>query len=487
MATISISVILAMPLSLTTSIADSNGTRGLVGTIESASVESAPSIDGDGSESVWDNATALTITAGSESVDVKSVYTSTDVYFMGTWSDATESDLKKQWSFNTSAGVWEQSTDDEDRLALVWNISTDDFNQNGCSVICHDPMSTNAAGETVDTWHWKAARSNPSGWTDDKFFDDIDRQSDAKTSGGYSDNIQNLSFTDDPGNGWDVPKYWEPGASGADAKSILQSEIDAAETRDITEIFTNGTLVDEDGTNVTLADPTIPGYYSSRPVGSRGDIEAKGVYAGGQWTLEWGRALDTGNTDDLQFSDTSGDGEYFFSVALFDDTGDDNHEASFTDVIKLVFEQPPANQNPGTPTITSSATTAEIDEDITFDVSVTDPDGDTLTYSWDFGDSTTGSGASTTHSYAAAGTYTVTVTADDGNGGTSTATQSITINEAEEPEEEEGLDLMWILIIIIIIVVVVIVAVVALKKRGPPLEEEPLEAEEPLTEGEEEL
>jgi hypothetical protein len=486
MATISLSVLLAMPLSLTPSIADNTRTRSVVETIESASVDVAPTIDGDGSESVWDNATAKTITAGTVSVDIKSVFTSTDVYFKATWSDetTTESDLKKQWSLDAGTDRWGQSTDDEDRLALVWNISTNDFNQDGCSVLCHATMSTNAAGETVDTWHWKAARSNPSGWTDDKFFNETDRQSDAKTSGGYSDNKQNLSFTDDPGNGWDVPKYWEPGATGADANSILQSEIDAGEAKAITEVYTNGTLIDEDGTNVTLANPTatMPGYYSSRPVGSRGDIEAKGVFASGGWTLEWGRALDTGNSDDLQFSDTSGDGEYFFGVAVFDNTGDANHKYSPNDVIKLIFEQPPANQNPGTPDITASATTADVDETLTFDASATDPDGDSLTFSWDFGDGSTGSGASVTHAYTEAGTYTVAVTADDGNGGTSTETQSVTINEAEVTDGD-GIDMIWILLIVIIIVVVVIVAVVAMKKRGPPLEEETLE-EEPLAEEE---
>ncbi|MCK5292190.1 MAG: PKD domain-containing protein [Thermoplasmata archaeon] len=194
--------------------------------------------------------------------------------------------------------------------------------------------------------------------------------------------------------------------------------------------------------------------------------------------MEWSRALDTGNIDDLQFSDTSTDGEYFFGVAVFDNQDADAHRTTASDVFKLVFEQP--NQDPGSPTITASATTAEVDETITFDVSATDPDGDTLTYSWDFGDSTTDDGASVTHAFTEAGTYTVTVTADDGNGGTSTQTQSITVEEAAE---DAGIDIIWILLIIIIIVVVVIVAVVAMKKRGPPLEEEPLE-EEPVAEEE---
>jgi hypothetical protein len=486
MVTISLSVLLAMPLSLTPGIADDSGTRGLAGTIESASVDMAPTIDGDGGDTVWENGTASTAGAGAVDVDITSVFTATDIYFRATWSDSTESSAKKEWSLNVVSSEWEQDGD-EDRLALTWNISTVDFNEQGCDSVCHIPdMNTSAPGETMDTWHWKAARTNPSGWLDDKFFNSTGRQADNKNSGGYSDNKQTLDFTDDPANSTDVPKYWEPMATGADALSITQAEIDAGEAKNITGVFTNGALVDEDSTildNATL----IPGFYSSRPTGSRGDVEAKGTFAGGAWTVEWGRPLDTGNSDDIQFDDTSADAEYFFGVAAFDDTGGMSHTYSMSDVYRLVFEQPPVNQNPDTPTITPSVTTAEIDEVITFDVSATDPDGDTLTYSWDFGDSTTGDGASATHAYTEAGTYTVTVTADDGNGGTSTATQSITVEAAAE-DDDAGIDIIWILLVIIIIVVVVIVAVVAMKKRGPPLEDEPLE-EEPLAEeplGEEE-
>jgi hypothetical protein len=36
-------------------------------------------------------------------------------------------------------------------------------------------------------------------------------------------------------------------------------------------------------------------------VGSRGDIDAKGVYASGKWTVVFHRKLDTKNDDDIQF------------------------------------------------------------------------------------------------------------------------------------------------------------------------------------------
>ncbi|MFQ5885412.1 MAG: PKD domain-containing protein, partial [Thermoplasmata archaeon] len=304
---------------------------------------------------------------------------------------------------------------------------------------------------------------------------------DAKTSGGYSSNKLTLNYTDDFANSTDVPKYWEPTATGVDEKFILGSEVDV-DTKNITEIFTNGTMLDEDGTNVTLANPLIPGHYQSRPVGSRGDVEAVGVHSAvaEEWTLEWSRALDTGNDDDLQFTDTTETGEYFFGVAVFDDQDAAEHATTGSDVFKLVFEQP--NSPPSTPTITPSATSAEVGDTITFEASANDPDMDTLTYDWDFDDDSTDSGASVTHSFSEVGTYDVSVTASDGKGGTSTNSVTITIEAGEEPPPEEGIPL-WLLValVIIIVAIVAVIGIAASRKKGPPteeIEETPIEEEE---------
>ncbi|MFQ5910377.1 MAG: ethylbenzene dehydrogenase-related protein, partial [Thermoplasmata archaeon] len=281
---IALSIVVAFPLAPTTA---DRGTRGLAGTIESAIASVAPSVDGDGTDAVWADATALTVTPGSTDIDIKSVYTATDIYFLATWSDATESDAKGQWSFNSTSSAWEQAGSDEDRLSFVWNITATGFNDNGCTVLCHPPdMRTDVDGELVDTWHWKATRTNPSGWLDDKYFNFTGRQADDATSGGYSSNTQTLNYTDDPASSTDVPFYWEPGATGADAKSILQSEIDGGEAWNISEVYTNGTMIDW---NATVVDNTtsIPGYYQSVPVGSRGDVAAAGTWSAATWTLEW--------------------------------------------------------------------------------------------------------------------------------------------------------------------------------------------------------
>jgi hypothetical protein len=463
---IALTALLALPISPGLDSARA-GTRAVEGTIESALAVTAVTIDGDGSDAAWTDATALTVTAGSVDIDVKTVYTSTDIYFLATWSDPTESVMRKQWSYDAPSDEWTRSGESEDRLSLVWNINVANFNDQGGLGMCHPPdMRTNALDDVVDVWHWKSTRTNPAGWLDDKYWNFTGRHSDSKTSGGYSDNLQTLDYTDDPPNSADVPAYWEPGATGDDAYSILQSEIDAGEAFAIVEVHTNGTLLDDAGTWVSNT-TVMPGYYTTKPVGSRGDVDTMGTYSAGEWTLEWMRDLETGNSDDVQFTDTSAAAEYFFGLAVFDNTGGASHETSGADVFRLIFEQP--NQAPSTPTVTATPETAGIDEDITFEASATDPDGDTLTYTWDFDDGDAGSGASTTHAFAQAGTFTVTVTVSDGNGGSSQGSVDVTITEPEEAPAFP-MELIYGLIIAIIIIVAIVAIVMAKRRKTPPVE-----------------
>ena len=101
------------------------------------------------------------------------------MYILGVWTDLTgdESLAKDQWEFDGT--VWSQPGGrNEDRIALMFDINTSDWGTNGigCSAYCHlgetpghdGRMRANFAGETLDMWHWKAARSNPMGFADDK-------------------------------------------------------------------------------------------------------------------------------------------------------------------------------------------------------------------------------------------------------------------------------------------------------------------------------
>ncbi|MFQ5887704.1 MAG: ethylbenzene dehydrogenase-related protein, partial [Candidatus Hydrothermarchaeales archaeon] len=204
-------------------------------------------------------------------------------------------------------------SEDEDRFAIFWNIddSIRGFNIGGCAMLCHgDRMRTNAPDEKGDIWHWKASRTNPVGYADDKWMDDTlvegyeeeDKEAahraDSKVAGGYRENVNPYKSG---------PRYYEPNPIDAlDAKFILQSEIYNGEAIEITSdiVFREG--------------DTIPGYILEKVSGSRGDMEAKGVWEDGVWSLELKRKLNTGHDDDVQFDVAR---TYRFGIAVMDNTG----------------------------------------------------------------------------------------------------------------------------------------------------------------------
>jgi hypothetical protein len=330
-------LILCMFLGMLVFIGNVQGAE--VRTINSKEVESAPTIDGLSDDAAWNKAQAVTTSNG---VSLKTVYKGDLIYFLAIWSDSTQSDIKKEWIFDDPE--WKPESEDEDSLSFNWNIANSiaDFNSDGCSVLCHPPqMRTNSASEEADVWFWRAARSNPSGWMDDRWLDSSGRHDDNRESGGLFDNKQTLDFEDDPQDHDDVPLYWEPDAEGEDAKSITQLEINSGEAKQITKIYSNGTMLDQDENSVPSS-VKIPFYYQSKPTGSRGDITASGIWASGKWTVEFSRKMDTGFSHDVQF--TNLDDSYYFGIAVHDKSEGNAHKTD-SDVYKLTFGESEADSS----------------------------------------------------------------------------------------------------------------------------------------------
>jgi len=204
------------------------------------------------------------------------------------WPDPTESIWKKAWTFDGT--TFTKSGDDEDRFLLAFPIQNNaEFASKGCAAACHSSadnrdewwMGSDDAAVTYDNWHWKAARNLGAGYMDDKWWtiqsDPTDVESgqrgDTRESGGETSNVNAA------GTG---PMYMA--AEGPGATFILA-----------------GQAVELD-TSALSAGDVIPGYLLERPVGSRGDISATGVWQDGHWVLVMRRLLDTGNDDDVAFT-----------------------------------------------------------------------------------------------------------------------------------------------------------------------------------------
>ncbi len=311
----SLTFLLALTLVFTACDDDDNGTdpSGEVTSLIAGVVATPPTLDGNGSDAAWTDASEFIITVGESGdysnefgeidVSLKAVRTSTDVYILASWADATESVDKKLWSYVD--GAWETGGN-EDRMFWMWDAGNNGTEGANCSNMCHvgDGMMRTSGGGNVDVWHWKSARTAPTGCSDDKWWDDGSgrdgdgRGSDAKTVGAYSDNKQELS------DGTVVPKYSGPVTDGHFIIIPVGSD---AETYCIPfdTLSTTG---------------TYPGYYlNANRDGSRfNDVMAESNYSGGRWTVEFKRAIDTGHDDDVAF--TIG-GTTSFSLAVTDNSG----------------------------------------------------------------------------------------------------------------------------------------------------------------------
>ncbi|MFQ5979305.1 MAG: ethylbenzene dehydrogenase-related protein [Candidatus Heimdallarchaeota archaeon] len=268
----------------------------------------AVTLDGDASEAAWTNADSITITNienSGQDVVIKAIHDGTYIYVHGYWDDVNKSNERRHWIYNGTH--WNNTGLDEDRLNFGWAIGSN-------TIACvHGAKGTGDgdAAMDMDVWHWKASRTEPAGYADDKYWSGTGRHGDDKTGGSYKDNsvvkqagsAQNI--TDALGNTTSVSAF-----SDADRPYWMN----------------NGTIIDwgGNGANATALDSSnIVGYTTSLAIGSRGDILTKATYASAHWSVEMKRKLDTGHTDDdIIFAEG---GSYKFFVSIHNQATEGDH------------------------------------------------------------------------------------------------------------------------------------------------------------------
>ena len=212
----------------------------------------------------------------------------------------------------------------EDKVAIIWNMSSPAFAASGCFSTCHlgegKPYGnkyTANPGERLDLWHWKSVRTGSVGQVDDQWVDntrydrekapEAGRKTDPKTGGGYVDNVSE----DKKG-----PKFALKGNKPAPPYWVLESE---------KEPFDDSKY---------KAGDEVPGIIVAPFTGDRGDIAVASSWKDGVWTLEIARKLVTGSEFDVQFNDPKK--EYTFGLAVFDNA--QVRHAYTMGVLKLVFQ-----------------------------------------------------------------------------------------------------------------------------------------------------
>ena len=235
--------------------------------LESVKVDTAPVIDGNGNDPVWGRAIPIATHAKVADIDItlRSVHTDDEVFTLVEFPDETENRAHKTLEWNKAAKRYRSGPQREDTFVFKWSMEPYLVD---LSVSANKPYR-------ADIWYWKADRTDPSGFADDKtHIYSITELSHAKKVISKSGKRFYLHRSGDAG----VAAY----------KSVIANE---------------------------YTQPQVSKFNHQEPSGSRGDVRAKGVWRNSVWSIEFRRALNTGHDDDVQFKKS---GSYRFGVSRYE-------------------------------------------------------------------------------------------------------------------------------------------------------------------------
>jgi hypothetical protein len=232
-----------------------------------------PNIDGI-IDKPWDLATPLTVTVreaigGGDPMQVvmRALHSDNKFYILAKWSDTTLSDMRDPYIWDSHVGQYARVNRPDDQFAIEFPLDGE-FELN---------MLTTTGEYTADVWHWKAGRSNPSGWADDK-----------------RHLIGNKSVDG-------AKKYSLGGHGSVYIARPMDAGTPAYRRNEEPSVFTTD---------------VINSFGFQQASGSVADVRAKGVHDGSGWTLEMVRKFDTGHRDDAVIHKNQ---DNRFAIAILDD------------------------------------------------------------------------------------------------------------------------------------------------------------------------
>jgi hypothetical protein len=246
-------------------------------TLVSVPVANAPVIDGRANEPFWNTAPAITTLdfSSQRPITIRSVYTTQEIFFLVTYPKDTPAETHKTWRWDAREEVYREGPDREDTFVFKWSMSGNKVSLR----LRGDPEPHRA-----DIWFWKALRTNPAGYADDKW--------------------QAVS-----------PK------AGPGSREIKSSTHGTLHFRRVGD---TGGPAYQDTLFFEYKGAALPAYQHTEPSGSRADVRAKGEWSNKQWTIEFGRKLNTGHDDDVTFTPGA---VYLLGVSCYPMAYDIPHES----------------------------------------------------------------------------------------------------------------------------------------------------------------
>jgi hypothetical protein len=237
-------------------------------TLVAQKVNKAPVIDGMGNDAAWSKAQAIITHDKVADVDItlKAIYTDKEIFFLVSFPDPNESRTHKSWVWDNAREIYKMGKDREDTFVFKWNMKRQPID---LSIYADNPYK-------ADIWFWKACRTDPAGFADDKIH--------ILSSEKMEEDATNLT------------------SKGGKTMYLVRRE-DKGKAAYKTEL------------RVEYKGNVLPRFSLERPTGSRADVKAKGIWENGRWTIEFRRLLNTGNADDIQFDLTK---SYQFGVSRYE-------------------------------------------------------------------------------------------------------------------------------------------------------------------------
>jgi hypothetical protein len=269
-------------------------------------VDTAPTLDGDGSETVWDNADWADIptsrtdlpSQGKIPLKLKAVYTADSIFFLATWPDDTKDDVHQPYEWSETVKKYVESNEKlEDQFSLAFPMSGD-FT---ADMFTQPLVRSNMPCWKWDVWQWGAART-PHGFARDRIHEYYPKKPTKAAPKGGSLKEHN----------------------SRESKPIWILRADDAGTPPCKENAARPVKKTQD---------VVLRFEPQKPTGSSADVAARGAWKDNQWTLEMGRKLDTKAADDVKFAPKK---EMLFAVGIFDHDREDVHRTS--KVLRLTWK-----------------------------------------------------------------------------------------------------------------------------------------------------
>ena len=228
-----------------------------------------PQIDGV-ADPLWDDIPALEVLDPVAGVPLrlKAMYNGSRIFWLVTYPDQNESRLHKAYHWNADQGRYTLGPEREDTFVFKWAMQPDTLD---LTLKAEHPYE-------ADVWYWKADRTDPVGYADDKYQrytrQPLDRSGELLSASGRR---------------FYLLRRGDTGRSSYEPRLPLDYEGDE-----------------------------LARYEHRVPRGSRADIIARGRWGDGRWVIEFSRRLVTGHDDDVQFDVSR---RYRFGVSRFEIAG----------------------------------------------------------------------------------------------------------------------------------------------------------------------